>query len=967
MIIHRSCSLLIRANQRISLYGSADCEQGDAGFSRKAPVTIEPTDQSALVDYNNWLSEHNTLRLNCMLNGMHWTTQELRDLRTAFFTGLAPSKHISDLMTSHLQKVGVAPGQYSFVHMRTESDWWNYCHSEVGMSSITQVTSFEECYVFARDAARYLRDTLDLETTIQLYIAGGNVTDRDLQEFRDAGFPVVTRGIQDPSPVARDTNAAIEWFVAKQAREVVGNVFSSFDWLLREVRTISGEPTYYYNRDPGYAKGQVQPAETMRWAVSPFPPWPPGSSTQQESCSAPVACNCAHLRSLTFEEAKPRDSGFIDILLKARSSCPTCIFNIQVFAEGKPVGEGLTNHVRVGRNMTYSNFLKLTALVPVNSFGPVRLQACCGSLDSGQCSNTTTVQHKPGLSRWSPDLQQHPGRILLHLHAKWVTGGPEALHQLHNSVNQLGLTGFLTMESRFSNGNSIYFNKFSRFIDALSPWEIRPQDVLILPEAYMGPNTKGMSDVANDVGALPIIYYLGQLQASFKGDKEDKPGFRPICLTQYFAAVEGCAPKAIMNTPMGANFMEAAEKWRAKSEGKQAKENIVLYDPDPSNFLDISQLDLPLGTEVIKLEGFTKPEVTALYKRAKVLIDTYITGCERALFESVMFDVVPIVAYHGPARDPSSFPIPKQWMWQPWDYKQLSSIVSAALQNHQKAVSDYEPMLKHTLGMPLAFLLETGNYFADDVLFVLPALCGGPLSQPSSGCSVSNTNARSVSVLAAITAMATHPFADVEILVQNKPFMEFDFVGFMEGIDSMGHSRALTFSEVQPEYSRFLSSAVYFQPPETKHRRQFAMLMPPGAMSLTPGLIARMIRHAREEGLVALLHPASGLLLVEWHTFFSRVQSLLPSMTNAPGPRDVVEGLRHLGLPVGEFRELPQGPLQIGSRFACITKQLCGALSAVWAGALWHSTVSRIPYNDNAMTWMKGAQKHCATAHGIHS
>ena len=42
-------------------------------------------------------------------------------------------------------------------------------------------------------------------------------------------------------------------------------------------------------------------------------------------------------------------------------------------------------------------------------------------------------------------------------------------------------------------------------------------------------------------------------------------------------------------------------------------------------------------------------------------MDSYVTGMERAVFEGVLFDVVPLLAHHGPARDEQNFLLPAKY------------------------------------------------------------------------------------------------------------------------------------------------------------------------------------------------------------------------------------------------------------------------------------------------------------------
>lgn len=135
---------------------------------------------------------------------------------------------------------GLGDGQpFTFVHLRTEEDWWDYCRREVAKPHTSQVqtiqvtaplshlpppcsrqpqdqardgeglgsvspsshlcAALQECYVSAGAAAAYL-ERLGGDPRMPVYVAGGNVTDSDLQEFRRSGFSALARGIQGKAP-----------------------------------------------------------------------------------------------------------------------------------------------------------------------------------------------------------------------------------------------------------------------------------------------------------------------------------------------------------------------------------------------------------------------------------------------------------------------------------------------------------------------------------------------------------------------------------------------------------------------------------------------------------------------------------------------------------------------------------------------------------------------------------------------
>ncbi len=90
-----------------------------------------------------------------------------------------------------------------------------------------------------------------------------------------------------------------------------------------------------------------------------------------------------------------------------------------------------------------------------------KAQACCHGEDAvnPKCSQSKPgARVRPALQFWNPNKStkfQQPGRILFYLPFRLETGGPEALHQLHNTINQLHYTGFIGMKSSFSNGLSL--------------------------------------------------------------------------------------------------------------------------------------------------------------------------------------------------------------------------------------------------------------------------------------------------------------------------------------------------------------------------------------------------------------------------------------------------------------------------------------------------------------------------------
>jgi hypothetical protein len=57
-----------------------------------------------------------------------------------------------------------------------------------------------------------------------------------------------------------------------------------------------------------------------------------------------------------------------------------------------------------------------------------------------------------------------------------------------------------------------------------------------------------------------------------------------------------------------------------------------------------------------RLAGFSRNETIGLFRRAKIFVDLFLPGKERASFESALFDAIPLIDYLGNGQDHRDFP-----------------------------------------------------------------------------------------------------------------------------------------------------------------------------------------------------------------------------------------------------------------------------------------------------------------------
>lgn len=146
------------------------------------------------------------------------------------------------------------------------------------------------------------------------------------------------------------------------------------------------------------------------------------------------------------------------------------------------------------------------------------------------------------------------------------------------------------------------------------------------------------------------------------------------------------------------------------------------------------------------------------------------------MFESSLFNVVPIVAHNGQAQDTDDFPIPKvlamcavnaecaayavcaachsrgqhapiicylkyaemcfagawctprlpslqAWRWHPWDYDSLAQLITRALTHHTAAVREMAPLRAYVRAMPARFIEQVGVVVAAGTVLSVCMAC----------------------------------------------------------------------------------------------------------------------------------------------------------------------------------------------------------------------------------------------------
>lgn len=389
---------------------------------------------------------------------------------------------------------------YLGLHLPTDRTWREFCSREAGTSDNSWVTSIEQCHRPAATVARYLAQ-LGLPSHYSwLYVAAdADFSEGDAATLLAAGFHgVVSQRLACSVPhagraacAALPTNltdkalrSAVDLFMLAGSHLFVGNAFSALSATVRLMKYARRDPlasladALYYNAPLDTTAADVSPTETHLFGVYPgvlhrhlYEAHTPASasllamhrgglcqyswSTRRQGCfnhTQPPP----HVVEVNVEHAEVVDSGGGAISLNGSVSLDSVWFpRLEILLDGKPVGTLVANERLSARTNGFSGQILLPPALESDDVGTITV--CSTDAADRTCSDPFVLD-----MQWEDQWQQASkaaGSPILYMHfpeTRAVTGGPEALHQLHQEVNRWHAAGEVSVRSVFPVGNPIY-------------------------------------------------------------------------------------------------------------------------------------------------------------------------------------------------------------------------------------------------------------------------------------------------------------------------------------------------------------------------------------------------------------------------------------------------------------------------------------------------------------------------------
>ena len=334
-----------------------------------------------------------------------------------------------------------------------------------------------------------------------------------------------------------------------------------------------------------------------------------------------------------------------------------------------------------------------------------------------------------------------------------TSGGPAALH--HACFNAGG-SPLLT--TAFFGMNPIYANQYpptcQSVLDLQSDFVLQSRDIIIVPEAWQDRVGVDPDYIANarSNGARGVSYIL-----SIAGPKTahslqqlSTNGWIPIAHSHYTQQYFGIPWEPLIPALEPFIYTSASDDSKILP-----KENMIIIDDDARVIVTVPAQIGDISLHIVQLSGYTKPQVTNLYRRAKIVVDLYVNGLERATQEGILFGAYPIICATDNGLDQQDFNLPEFAKVDPRDGLALSTAITYIITHYDtdEIKIAYQPFKNFVVNT------QTQSYISSSLIFRTSRryqyhilLANHEYNSPAS-------------LLGALSLFQRHPLASIEIVV----------------------------------------------------------------------------------------------------------------------------------------------------------------------------------------------------------
>lgn len=320
-------------------------------------------------------------------------------------------------------------------------------------------------------------------------------------------------------------------------------------------------------------------------------------------------------------------------------------------------------------------------------------------------------------------------KILVVCPANTVTGGPEALHQLVDHMNKLGLPAFITYLPFDQEASTPA--PYQKYLAPIAPYEDVAGNIIIFPEVYPTLACK-VKHAQAGLWWLSLENFLERRHVSVLHDKirylkKVLKGQRPLRGAKtlkhlvHFSQTEhstrylrdcGIKPIPLIDS-INENFL--TDKYLQSTAHKQ---NVVLYNPTKGKKVTAQLIADNPEWQFVPLHGLNREQLSEKLDTAKLYIDFgHHPGRDRMPREAAMHGCCLITGILGSAGNDIDLPIPRTYKLDSaaadfsQRFKALAEAIMLDFSSHYQAFADYRHYLQSE---PAIFRRQIADYFLGD-------------------------------------------------------------------------------------------------------------------------------------------------------------------------------------------------------------------------------------------------------------
>lgn len=334
--------------------------------------------------------------------------------------------------------------------------------------------------------------------------------------------------------------------------------------------------------------------------------------------------------------------------------------------------------------------------------------------------------------------------------ANWVTGGPDALHQMVYYLNLIGKKATIVYDDYILDKKEISIpTPYKPYVDSfkvLSEVKSNGNHTWVVPETYVYlcnqlpseriyiwwlsvDNEKSYVSTKWKLGYLlsfPIRYvknvkkyrkkslkYIGK--AFFKKKynfKNEKKNISHCCASYYaFDYIQKNSKRQakLCIEPISKYFLEEYFK---RINNVSERKNIILYNPKKSSRIVERLLKTTNRFTFVPLKNMNQLELIEAYSDAKLYLDFGpFPGAERMPKEAVLFGCAIITGKHGASAYYGDVPIPDKYKFEDNEINEIIEMIDYIFANYQSIISDFEDYKNRVLSLEDGFKEALDNIF----------------------------------------------------------------------------------------------------------------------------------------------------------------------------------------------------------------------------------------------------------------